>query len=218
MRAPAWMAAAGLVLAAASAPGHPGSTGQMLLYPLARLFGVPPESEMALCRAALGRLEARFDASTVLVEPVMFAPGHERRWQGDWARTLAQGAGVRSKARLTVAAAPPGVAFPARMYHNQLRYLWDRARDYGGSVREAPAGFDYVWFVEIFSGPDGNVGAIQTYIFERGGQLAFARLFNSAHFGRLSLQGGQALQFVVKSVFDSLSLPPERVFPPYGVG
>ena len=220
MRAPVWIAASvGFVLAAVPAPASSGSAEQILLYPLARLFGEPPESELALCRSALGRLEARLAPSRVLGEPVMFAPGHERQWRSDWAQTLALKAGARSHGQFTVAAAPPEVAFPAKMYHNQLGYLWDRARDYKRSLREVPPGIDYLCFVEIFTGPDGNVAAIQVYLFERGGQLAFARLFNSAHFGpRLSLSGDAALLFVVNSLFDTLVLPPERVFPPYGIG
>jgi len=220
MRAPAVIVASvGFILTGVAALGSSASAEQILLYPLARAFGVPPESELAICRAAFGRLETRFDTSRILVEPVMYAPGHQRQWRGDWAQAPAQKAGARSRAQFTVASAPPDVPFPSKMYHNQLRYLWDRSRVYGPSVKAVAAGVGYVWFVEVFTGPDGNVAAIQAYIFERGGQLAFARLFNSGHFGpRLSPEGDAALLFVVKTLFETLTLPPERAFPLYGIG
>ena len=207
---------------AAAVFGLCGCTHQQLLSPVARAFGVPPESELAVCRAAYARLQGRLSASRVLVEPVMYAQGNQRQWRGDLARALARESGARMKVRLEAAGSPPEVGFPQMMYHNQLRYLWDRSRDYARSVKAAPPAADYVSFVEIFVGsPSGQkvqVAAIQVYVFDDQGQLAYCRLYNGAHFGNLSPEGDAVINFVMGSFLDILRLAPEQAFPPYGVG
>jgi hypothetical protein len=196
-----------------------GCTNQQLLSPLARAFGEPPESELAVCRAAYARLQSRLPASQIQIEHVMFAPGHDRQWRSDLAQALAQEAGARMKAHFEAASGPPDVSFPQKMYHNQLRYLWDRSRDYARSVKAVPPGVDYLCFVEVFVGPQGNVAAIQVYLFESQGQLAYIRLYNNSHFGNdLSPEGDATIRFVAGSLLDIQRLAPEQAFPPYGIG
>ncbi len=196
-----------------------GCTNQQLLSPLARAFGAPPESELAVCRAAYARLQNRLPASQILMEHVMYAPGHDRQWRSDLAQALAQEAGARMKVRFEAASRPPDASFPQKMYHNQLRYLWDRSRDYARSIKAVPSGIDYLCFVEVFVGPQGKVAAIQVYVFESQGQLAYIRLYNNAHFGNdLSPEGDAAIQFVTGSLLDIQRLAPEQAFPPYGIG
>jgi hypothetical protein len=196
-----------------------GCTNQQLLSPLARALGEPPESELAVCRAAFARLQNRFPVSQIQIEHIMYAPGHDRYWRSDLAQALAQEAGARMNVRFETAIRPPDVSFPQKMYHNQLRYLWDRSRDYARCVKAAPPGADYVCFVEIFVGPQDNVAAIQVYVFEGQGQLAYIRLYNNHHFGNdLSLEGDAAIRFVTGSLLDIQRLAPEQAFPPYGIG
>jgi hypothetical protein len=157
------------------------------------------------------------------MEHVMYAPGHDRYWRSDLAQSLAwaltQESGARTKLRFEAASRPPEVSFPQKMYHNQLRYLWDRSRDYARCVKAAAPGADYVCFVEIFVGPQGKVAAIQVYVFESQGQLAYIRLYNNSQFGNdLSLEGNAAIQFVTGSLLDIKYLAPEQAFPPYGIG
>ena len=201
-----------------------GCTHQQVLSPIARAFGVPPESELAACRLAYARLQGGLLRSRLLVEPVMLAPGGHRQWRGDLAQSIARTASLRTHTRFDATSTPPEVSFPEKMYHNQLRYLWDRSRDYERCVKSSPPSLDYVCFVEIFVGRQENgapekVAAIQVYVFEKQGQLAYTRLYNSAHFGPgLSLEGEAAVEFVAGSLADILHMAPEQAFPPYGVG
>jgi len=45
------------------------------LYPVARAFGSPPESELAVCREAFRQLQMHIETSRVQVEPVGGIPG-----------------------------------------------------------------------------------------------------------------------------------------------
>ena len=190
---------------------------QAVLAPFARAFGAPPESELALCRTAFQKLQSRLPDSRVQVEPVYFALDHDRQWRSDWARSLVHEAGVQTKARFELASAPPEVR-PTTFGHNQLRYLWARSVAYADWIKATSPAVDYVWCVEIF-GHAGKVGAIQVYVFDANGQVAFCRLFNSHQFGdNLPLQGEEHIRLVVKTLFEELRLDPKVIFPPYGVG
>lgn len=190
---------------------------EVLFYPLARAFGSPPESELARCRQAFQQLQAHLGTSRVLVQPVFFVDGHRREWRQDLAEAICREAGTRTSAKLEMAGAAPVVA-PAQFRHNQLRYLWERAAQYGQRVKMARPDGDYVLLAEIW-GHDGKVAAIQVYVFDPSGQIAYCRLFNSHHFGpNLPLLGDDAVQLVVKHLFDDLPRDAKSLFPPYGVG
>ena len=60
------LALSGLVLPTLNA----GS--QILLYPLARAFGAPPEAELARCRTGFQGLKSRLGLSRVVMAPVYF--------------------------------------------------------------------------------------------------------------------------------------------------
>ena len=190
---------------------------EFLLAPLARAFGAPPESELARCRQAFQGLQGHLGTSRVVVAPVYFVNGHQRSWSPELAAAICREAATRTGAKFTVAAAKPQVG-PAKLGHNQLRYLWDRAGDYSGWVKSAPPGGDYVWLVEIW-GHDGRVGAIHVYVLDPTGQVAYCRLFNSHHFGdNFPLEGGDAVRLIVDDFFRNLARDPKVIFPPYGVG
>ncbi|MCX6943597.1 MAG: hypothetical protein NT173_02340 [Opitutales bacterium] len=192
---------------------------QQAVYPLARAFGSPPESELALCRTAFQQLQSRLATSRVRVEPVYCASHSQanRLWRDDLAQLLVREAGTRTQARFVIAPMRPDVG-PTVFGHNQMRYLWERATAYSHWLKEAPPGADYVWCVEIF-GAKGTVGAIQIYIFDAKGQVAYCRLFNSHQFGtNLSMESEEPIRLVVKTLFEDLLRDPKAVFPPYGVG
>jgi hypothetical protein len=194
--------------------------GRAALYPLARAFGSPPESELKHCRAAFEQLKYRLDSSRMWVEPVYFAEDLRRdslHWRSDLAQNLVREAKVHTKAQLELAPITPQVDL-TKFGHNQMRYLWTRSTAYARWLRAEPPGVDYVWCVEIF-GFNGKVGAIQVYVFDAKGQVAYCRLFNSHQFGEnLLLEGEDSIRLVVQSLFDDLRREPNKVFPPYGVG
>lgn len=190
---------------------------EMLLYPLARAFGSPAESELAKCRQAFQQLQTSLGASRVTVQPVFLVDGGRRNWRTNLAATVVRETGAHTSARLTVADSAPTVA-PARLGHNQLRYTWERAAEYARWVKATRPAGDYIWFMEIW-GHDGKVGAIQVYLLDANGQVAYCRGFNSHQFGpNLSLQGDAAIRLAVQRLFEDLPKDPRRIFPPYGVG
>ena len=189
----------------------------ILLYPLARAFGSPSESELAKCRQAFHQLQADLGTSRVAVMPVFFVDGGRRVWRADLAEAIIREAGVRSSAQFAVPVPAPAVA-PAVLGHNQLRYLWERASVFAEWVKADHPAADYVWIAEIW-GHGGKVGAIHVYVFDVRGQLAYCRLFNSHQFGpNLPLEGDAAVQLLVRRFFEDLQKDPVRIFPPYGVG
>jgi hypothetical protein len=211
---------AGLLLS----PLHAGA--EFLLYPFARAFGGPAESELKQCRVSFAKLQADFATSRVLVQPVLVQPGaksleDQQAWRPGMAHNLVNAirreGGMNYGLGLNVQPAVASVG-ATEFKHNQLRYLWSRAEEYGKCLRAAKPAGDYVMFVEIFGGRD-NVGAIQVYLFTASGQLAYCRLFNSHQFGNgLGFASDRAVTFIAKRLLEDLRKSPEMVFPPYGVG
>jgi hypothetical protein len=190
---------------------------EIFLYPLARAFGSPSESELAKCRQAFSRLQSGLGTSRVAVTPVLFVDGGRREWRPDLAEAIIREAGTHTTAKLAVAAPAPVVA-PAALGRNQLRYTWERAAAYAEWVKAAHPAADYIWFVEIW-GHDGKVGAIQVYVLDARGQVAYCRLFNSHQFGpNLPLPGDEPVRLLVRRLFEDLQKDPNKIFPPYGVG
>ena len=190
---------------------------EIFLYPLARAFGSPSEAELVKCRQAFRQFQSNLTTGRVAVMPVFFVDGGRREWRPDLAQAIIREAGARTAAKLEVAPSAPVVA-PAVLGHNQLRYLWARAAVYADWVKAAHPAGDYIWFVEIW-GHDGNVGAIQVYVLDARGQVAYCRLFNSHQFGpSLSLQGAEPIRLLVRHLFEDLPQDPDKIFPPYGVG
>ncbi|HNC24249.1 MAG TPA: hypothetical protein PLU52_08585 [Opitutaceae bacterium] len=188
-----------------------------VLYPLARAFGSPPEEDLAVCRVAFAELKKNLPASSVRVEPVQYAATRDtRRWRYDWAEGLAREAHLRMPTRYEIAPIAPGVV-PTHFGRNQMRYLWERAVAYSNWLKSSPPGIDYIWCTEIFA-QEGRVIAIQVFVYDAKGQLAYCRLFNSHHFGKTLNEGDDALRLVVQTLLDDLKRDPEQIFPRYGVG
>lgn len=189
----------------------------ILMYPLARAFGSPSESELAKCRQAFEQMQTRLGTSRVVVQPVMFVDGPQRDWRRDLAESIIQQAGTRTGAKLEVSSSAPTAA-PAKLGHNQMRYLWERAAAYGRWVKEAHPAGDYFLVSEVW-GRDGQVAAIHVFVFDATGQIAYCRLFNSHQFGpKLPLAGDEPIKLFVNQLFKDLPRDPKQIFPPYGVG
>ena len=216
IRSTLYVGAAALVLGAVVV-GLAIAGCRQTLYPLARAFGSPPESELALCRAAFLKLQGQFPHSRVRLEPVYFAAYGSRHWRYDLAENLAHEAARHTSAQFALAPIRPEID-PTHLGHNQMAYFWERAAIYGNWIKSAPPGADYVWFVEIF-GQGTNVAGIQLYVFDAHGQLAYGRLFNSHHFGpNLPLDSDDVVRLIIEHLFKDLTREPTQIFPPYGVG
>lgn len=190
---------------------------EILFYPLARAFGGSSEKELVRCRAAFTQMQTNFDKSRVVVMPVLFADAENGQWRGDLAAAEMRDMSAQTTAKIEVSATGPKVAMP-KPFHNQLRYLTKRSAVYGSWVKAAHPPGDYVFISEIF-GDKGIVYAIQIYMFDSSGQLAYSRLLNSHQFGpNLSLTGEDAVKRIVNTFLKNLKDDVKKVFPPYGVG
>lgn len=211
LRLLAVLLAAGL----ATPPIHAG--GNVLLYPFARLFGSPPEAELAKCRAAFAQLQAARATCTITVAPVLWVDGSQRTWRRDAAEAIVRELRAQSPGDFRFAPGKPEVP-AAEFRRNQMRYLWERAAQYS-AWRHAVAPTDaYVLCAEVW-GHGGKVGAIQVYLLDPTGQIAYCSLANSHQFGpNLPLQLEDPVRVLVRHLIEDLQKKPEQVFPPYGVG
>ncbi len=190
---------------------------EIFLYPLARAFGGQSESELARCRAAFKQMQTNFDRSRVVVMPVLFADAGRCQGRSDLAAAEMRELATRTSAKIEVPSVEPKIAAPPR-FHNQLRYFSKRSTVYRDWIKAAHPSCDYVLVTEIFGGA-GNVGAIQIYLFDSSGQIAYCRLLNSHQFGsNLPLAGEDAVKLIVNTFFDNLKWDAKKLFPPYGVG
>jgi len=210
-----------LLLAICLAGGGARAGTEILFYPFARMFGSPSESELARCRAADRLMQTNFDKSHVVVMPVLFADADSDskngQWRGDLAASVAREMTDLTTAKIEVSAAEPKTAMP-KPFKNQLRYTTKRSAAYSAWVKAAHPPGDYVFVAEIFGG-EGIVYAIQIYVFDASGQLAYSRQLNSHQFGnRLPLKGDAAVKRVVKTFMNNLKEDVKIIFPPYGVG
>ncbi|MBS0664194.1 MAG: hypothetical protein JSR48_13090 [Verrucomicrobia bacterium] len=204
-----------LLAGPAYAPLHAG--GNVLLYPFARLFGSLPESELVKCREAFAEFKATLGTRPIRVAPVLWVDGPKHIWKRPVADALVREMRPHTTAPVREAPGKPDVP-PAEFRRNQLRYLWERGAQYAAWRRAAPPSDDYLLCAEVW-GHGGKVGAIQVYVLDGKGQIAYCRLFNSHHFGpNLPLQPDEPLRLIAEKLFEDLQKKPEQVFPPYGVG
>ena len=169
------------------------------------------------CRVAFKQMQTNFDKSRVVVMPVLFADAGRCRWRNDLAAVEMRELATRTSAKIEMSSVAPKVASPPR-FHNQLRYLSKRSTVYRDLIKAAHPAGDYVLVTEILGG-GGKVGAIQIYLFDASGQVAYSRLLNSHQFGpNLPLAGEDAVKLIVNTFFDNLKWDAKKLFPPYGVG
>ncbi len=193
----------------------PGLGCKPMLYPLARAFGGPSESELKLRRAAFERLKARQGTARLRVSPVL-DPRRDGSLEGS-AAPLVDALKAAGWAGASALPAAPSVA-PLPMGRNQLRYLQARARSYAAWAREASLDGDYLLVVEVLAGRDG-VGGVHCYLVESGGQVAYLHLQNSHHFGiDRPADAMSAARRALGVLARDLQRRPEQLYPRWGVG
>jgi hypothetical protein len=190
----------------------------VMVYPFARAFGSPSESELKQCRVAFERLKAgRFTVRTV-VYPAADPVGMRKDAYPGTAVLMAEQLRAKGWTNCTTAPTTPPVE-PRRLGANQLRYAWNRAHAYGQWVRTARPEGDFHLFVEILSDPSGNIIGIQAYVLDASGQVAYERLLNSHQFGGNPPKNPEAAcQLILRVLLNHLDQADPCIFPPYGVG
>ncbi len=197
----------------------PGTQGcKPMLYPVARAFGGPSESELKLRRAAFDRLKAARATAKVLVYPAL-RPAHPEREAylatAGLAVELLQGYGW---AHCQAASAPPTIPATPLM-RNQLSYVQTRARAYSEWAKTARPEADFLVILEVLVRPEGGIVGVHCYVLEASGQVAYARQFNSHHFGASSIDlPANAVGFALRELSWDVQRPADQVHPPYGVG
>lgn len=194
-----------------------------LMAPLARFFGVPPEAELAKCREAFRRYQAQPPGTPADLWPVLRLASDETGRHRDWSAELARSFAARLETvgatglRLQVVTETPAVP-AAKMGRNQLSYTWARGGQYAAVVSERKASADFVWIVEVWAS-QGKVSALQIYLLESSGQIAYLRAYNSHQFGKnLPLAGEAWMDFLFTRLRQDLGRAPEEIFPRDGVG
>lgn len=189
-----------------------------MLYPAARTFGSPSEGELKKCRLAFSRLKAELATARVVVFPACDPTGRKPGWDGTMGAFMANLLKTKCGTRSSASDLPPSVA-PAPYKGNQMRYLWNRARAYGDWLKQSKPQGDFFGFVEIAANARGEAMGLQFYLLDATGQIAYARLLNSHHFGGKPPVGPEtACERMVEVFRSDLTKEPEQVFPPYGVG
>lgn len=194
---------------------------EVLLYPFARAFGSPSEAYLAKCRTAFGQFQARDANCRVLVQPVMYVSrqqsGTTVAYRADLANALIKRLAPALHAGLSRAESSPAVA-RAEFKRNQLRYTWTRAEQYSDYTASTHPQADYVLFTEVWT-VGRKVAALQIYLLNSSGQVAYCRLFNSHQFGNdLPLDGPAWMEFLARHFLQDLQREPGQIFPKYGVG
>ena len=190
-----------------------------MMYPLARAFGGPKESELKKIRPAFAALETQIRTSAVVVYRPLVVRAGQPSWD-DGAGTLLVDALHRDLApRAALASDAPDVPFEP-MGHNQMRYLWKRAPGYASWVGSRHPAGDYFVFTELLTDEKGEeVLGAQCYIVDARGQIAHARLWNSHWYDPATLRGlGPFLDWMVRALSEDLTEDPVTQYPPYGVG
>lgn len=194
---------------------------EVLLYPFARAFGSPSESELARCRAAFRQFQARDADCRILIQPVMYVSrqrsGSTVAYRTDLADDLIKLLTPAIHAELSRAQSTPAVA-RAEFKRNQLRYTWTRAAQYSEYTAGAHPKADYVLFTEVWTA-GRKVAALQVYLLNSSGQVTYCRLFNSHQFGDdLSAEGPGWIDFLSRHFLQDLQREPGQIFPKYGIG
>ena len=203
-----WLLALALILAASGC--------SVMLYPLARAFGGPAESDLVVYRRTFADLKKTAREKRLVVLPAWVVSGTAHDWDAEAARPALD----RLHVDLSASAAPASVKpdLPFDPYHgNQMRHMWARARRYTDWVRRTRPEGD--WFVMTEMWCDSSRTKLYGtffYVVRADGQIAYARLYNSHSFGPNTV--GTIFDAMAKGFVDALGKDPEYVFPPYGVG
>lgn len=190
----------------------------VMLYPVARAFGGPSESELRACRPAFERMKATLLSARWLVYPALVPKGAGTLVPGA-AEYLREGLQKAGAAHCSLAPGLPAPE-PTEFGPNQMRFTWKRARGYSDWVKRTQPEGDLLVFTEFLRAPDGVIHGMMFYVVERSGQIAFVSLWNSHHFkGGVSPKDPEAAcELVLERFKQALNWDASRMFPPYGVG
>jgi hypothetical protein len=200
-------------------------TPQVLLYPLARAFGGPKESDLKVLRENFSRMQQDLPTSKLAVYPSCLTNDVNHEWKPETPElmmNLFQGEhGIDMYAVKT----HPNVAF-LPLGRNMYRFMWDRARAYAAWVRDThpvPEG-EYAMFTDFICPSDSNcsrVGGVHAYIIDSTGHICCTSLANSHHgiFHEIQADSlSDCCTMAVKIFLWNLKRDVMQKYPPYGVG
>ena len=189
-----------------------------MLYPAARAFGSPSEGELKKCRTAFIRLKDARATARIVVYAAIDPVGTRKDPFAGTAELLAEQLKEKGWTHCSCASGVPSVQ-PTPLLRNQLRYTWSRAHLYGRWVETTRPEGDFFLFLEVLAPPANGIIGIQCYVVDASGQVAYARLMNSHHFGGTTPKDPEtACRLILRAFLRDLERRAEEVFPPYGVG
>jgi len=151
-----------------------------MMYPAARAFGGPKESELKRIRPAFAALKTQARVGAVVVYRPLVVKTGQPSWDDGAGTLLVEAMHQDLAPRATLAPDAPDVPFEP-MGHNQMRYLWKRARGYASWVGSRHPAGDYFVFTELLTDEKGErVLGAQCYIVDASGQIAQRALFDLA--------------------------------------
>jgi hypothetical protein len=197
----------------------------MCLYPLARAFGGPKESELKVIRESFSRMQRDLPSSKLAVYPSCLTSFEKHEWKPETPELMIDLFRDEHRIETHAVKTHPDVAFmPAG--RNQMRFMWDRARAYAAWIRDAhpvPEG-EYAMFTDFICPSDSNcryVGGVHVYITDSMGNICYTTLINSKHEIYQKTQPDSlhdCCAMAVERFFVGLKKDAIELFPPYGVG
>jgi hypothetical protein len=191
-----------------------------MLYPAARAFGVPKESEMKVSRQAFAAMTAEIRGGSVVVFPTLVTDfGGKPVWDTE----ATSGAAEILRRELCPSAVAtteiPGVP-DQPLERNELRHQTRRGRAYAAWVASRRPSGDRFVFTEVYRDPATTriVGGL-IFVVDASARLAYSRHFDSHFFDPASVPSIDAfLEWMLKEFLGDLQRKPTEIFPPWGVG
>jgi hypothetical protein len=190
-----------------------------MMYPLARAFGGPKESELEECRVAFTEMKAGVAGGPVLVSTPIVVRQGRAAWDSQALQVLLDA--VRNDVCASASEAPDSQAVPYEpMQRNQMRYAWERAHAYQEWVRTETEAEGFWLFTEILTDAEGStIHGGQMYMIDGSDRIAYVQFVNSHHFDQAEVVGVEAFcQLLVRCLVSDLEGDAEDHFPPYYVG
>ena len=191
-----------------------------MLYPAARAFGSPKESELKVSRQAFAAMKSEIRGGSVVVLPTLVT---NLEGEPAWDTDATNGVAEFLRRELSPLAVPtaeiPAVPFEP-VGGNELRYETRRGRTYAAWIgAQHPSGDRFV-FTEVIRDSAGTtiLGGL-FFVVDASGRIAYARHYNSHWFDPASMPNvGVFLEWMLKEFLEDLGKEPTEIFPPYGVG
>ena len=198
---------------------------EVMMYPLARAFGSPKESELKVFRENFVHLQENISTSKMAVFPPSIVNDQEQEWKPDVAIQMAEIMQHRAAIDAYDISVKPEVGF-IPVGRNQSRFRWERAKAYSAWVVQAqpvPPG-DFIMFTDFICPPGSsceNVGGVNVYVIDAQGHVSIATVINSKHGIYHKIRPDSLRDCAVMAVErlkNVLLLDVMDFYPPYGVG